>query len=894
MGWIRERMAGLEPPIQSLSALARQVRRAPSWPKAEKLKESSLATYLSKLDEGEALELLQERPGVLQALADVLKMSREELDEQLSQFEARGEDKTLRLKLRDVPTRPIDLRTEPLPPGLPSKVLAPSTWPLWWYAPSGAGRTLAGQWLEAQGLAVFIQAQTWAEAENLLPEERPAFIELGSTEGMPPWEEWGPQRKVCVATEALPPRRQKTPEEEAERWEPPGGAQQPGWPVVQGPAVGFWLSALVEWLEPRVQAPGFNAKACQRWLERPEIISMIDTLGTALGLIGLFATYAGKGGTTGPLMKARGLPDMARLFLRMRCQQLEGSELKVEVLWERLLHMSRHLLTGDTPAWFEARPLDAWQALVRTRPDDADLDWLKELESHGVKLDREALDKARGRLPPDAFRTVRALQALGLLRERQPRQYVFRPRWVLFVLVDQAIREALEQAPGAWGRILLLPDSAQAVLEKLLERGKDNDFTPIHKVLAQPEPGSPAWVAALEGSFRVLGVAMLEGVQVPEALRQEVLRLQWALNVPLFDGAPQPRIDYADAYGQAYPFLETGLWYAALLLLAEKEPAGSELSIESWCEGLQEYTRRWLLQRAAFKLREGVHVPERWWLPLFLLGGRLMDRLSFGKQPQMSFEVLALPEHLLRLLQREDLTLKRLSEDMSWERPLRLLPEYARARGVEWLPLARKVWRLWLDDTKELPQFLWIDAPYASVFWQALPPEAVGRFVDRNWRWLLQKEAIYSFFQEAHWEAFLQAWFSLKQSWLGDAPLAAIRRLPEEQVRKALRAGFPDGYDHSSRKLLWQRMPEVLCEEVEHLFRQGRWETALHQAWEAPPRYVLRLLASVEAGLAQSPTPPVHVSRWLHNQVATRKPGWELAWKLLERVVPPRLPGTGG
>jgi hypothetical protein len=514
-----------------------------------------------------------------------------------------------------------------------------------------------------------------------------------------------------------------------------------------------------------------------------------------------------------------------------------------------------------------------------------------------VKVDQGALDKARGHLPPDAFRTVRALQTLGLLRERQPRQHVFRPRWVLSALVDQAILETLEQDPGAWGRLLLLPDSAQAVLEHLLERCKRDDFTPIRKVLARPELGDPAWVAALEGSFRVLGVAMLEGVQVPEELRLGVLRFQWALNVPLFDGAPQPRIDYADAYGKAYPLLETGIWYAALLLLAEKSPAGSELSIESWCKDLQDHPRRWLLQRAAYKLGEGEHLPEKWWMPLFLLGGRLLDRLPFDMQPHRSHEVLVQPERLLRLLQREDISLQRISEEVPWDRTLFLLPAYARERGVEWLPLAQKVWKLWLEeDTVQLPQFLMPDTLHAPVFWKALPPKAVARFIDTRSRWLLtEREAIYLYFQEAHWDAFLQAWLTQKESWWGEAPLAALQRIPEEQVRKALRAGLPDGYDHGTRKLLWQRMPEVLCEEIDRLFHQGRWELALHQAWAAPPRYVQRLLASAEAGLVQSDTPPpVHVSRWLHTQVANRTPGWELAWKLLARVVPPRLPDTGG
>lgn len=64
--------------MQSLIELAQRVRKARSWPRAEQIKESSLATYLGKFDAGEALEWLEQRPGALQALAEILEMTPEE------------------------------------------------------------------------------------------------------------------------------------------------------------------------------------------------------------------------------------------------------------------------------------------------------------------------------------------------------------------------------------------------------------------------------------------------------------------------------------------------------------------------------------------------------------------------------------------------------------------------------------------------------------------------------------------------------------------------------------------------------------------------------------------------------------------------------------------------
>jgi hypothetical protein len=206
MGWIRDRMEELESPVQSFVELAQRLRKSPSWPRTERIKETSLATYLGKFDSGEALEWLEQRPGVRQALSEVLEMAPEEVDEQLTELQPARSAAGSRVRLRDVPTRLLELRREPLPPGIPAQVREPSEWPIWWQAPSGSGRTLAGQWLEARGLAVFLRAHTWAEAERQLPERGAVFIELASAQGAPFRATWPSELKICVAADAEAPR----------------------------------------------------------------------------------------------------------------------------------------------------------------------------------------------------------------------------------------------------------------------------------------------------------------------------------------------------------------------------------------------------------------------------------------------------------------------------------------------------------------------------------------------------------------------------------------------------------------------------------------------------------------------------------------------------------------
>lgn len=896
MGWIRDRMEELEPPVQSFMELAQRLRKARSWPRGERIKETSLATYLGKFDAGEALEWLEQRPGALQALGEILDMAQEEVDGQLTQLQPPKPAGGLRVRLRDVPTRPMDLRRDPLPPGIPSEVRDITSWPLWWRAPIGSGRTLAGQWLEARGQAVFIQAQTWAEAERQLPDQGPVYVELGSAEGVSSHASWPSGLKICIATESPPPPLPQELEPErslrGQRELPEGQAPRRNpsspWLVVSSPEVRSWLRDLVRWVEERITVDGFDGAECQRWLETPEILARVDTSGTALGLIGLFATFGRKGDATA-LAKARGPGDLARLFLRMRLQQSEGVELPLEFLWKRLQHVARCLLLESETPWFEALSLDAWHALVHMRPDDADLEWLKELERQGLKLDRASLEKLQGRLPPDAFRVVRTLRELGLLGERCPQQWAFQPPWVLAGLIEQAILETLEQGPHAWGGILLRQEHAAAVFQALLERCRSGDLTLVRGVLGEPDPRSPAWVAALEASFRVLGLIVLEGKSVPDELRLSVLRLQRALVVPDAGGLPRPRIAYELSSAQDSLLVDHRVWYAALLALSETLRPEADLAIESWFIKPSAEALRWLLYMASYRSTHERRMPEEWLLPLLLLGGRLIDRLGLLTPPSVAAPLLLQPERLLRFIQQQNLSLSQLNQAVSWHALGPLLPEYARRRGVDWEQCARDVWGAWLSSSAvELPPFLQPDEAHAAIFWQFLPPRAVEALADRRHRQLLGEKDACRFFRQEHWDAFVRVWLSQTEPWGVGSLHALWRRIPPEHVRQALRAGKPDSHDHVTRKELWQRMPEVFCEEIDGLFRQGQWDKGLLQVWGAPQSCIPRLLASAKAALEhRRAPPPSSVIQWLHQMIAQRAPDWSKAWTLLEYLIPP-------
>ena len=164
----------------------------------------SLAALFSKLDRDQELDWLGDRPGAQVALAKALGASLEDIRSRVKRRQEGSGGQLLRL--RSLPAaRAISLLEEPLFPGIPSEVLEPAGFgQLYWVAPSGSGRTLVGRYLEARGLARFIQAETWEEARARLPDQGAVFVELEAPEEAPRIET-RPGVRWCVASPRLPP-----------------------------------------------------------------------------------------------------------------------------------------------------------------------------------------------------------------------------------------------------------------------------------------------------------------------------------------------------------------------------------------------------------------------------------------------------------------------------------------------------------------------------------------------------------------------------------------------------------------------------------------------------------------------------------------------------------------
>src|SRR3954471_5706972 len=182
MGWLRDLMQQAPTPVRSLGDLSRSALRSGDWPGDTKMQERSLAALFSKLDRDQELDWLGDRPGAQLALAKALGASLDDIRARVQRRQEGAPGQVLRLRALPA-ARALSLLEEPLFPGIPSEVLEPASFGgVYWIAPSGAGRSLVGRWLAARGLARFVRAERWRDAQSQLPAHGAVFVELEAPE----------------------------------------------------------------------------------------------------------------------------------------------------------------------------------------------------------------------------------------------------------------------------------------------------------------------------------------------------------------------------------------------------------------------------------------------------------------------------------------------------------------------------------------------------------------------------------------------------------------------------------------------------------------------------------------------------------------------------------------
>ena len=856
---------------RSYGDLARAALESSDWPAESRMGERSLASIFSKLDRSQEADWLAERVGVQRVLSKVLGVPLDDLRAPGMPTGAapRGDVRRLRLgSLRYA--RALDLVDEPLCPGVPQQVLAPGSYTnTFWRAPSGSGRSLAGRYLQARGMAHVIEASTFEEALERLPERGPVFIELYGRRAQP--LPLAPRPDVCVAGDLQP--------------------RDPGWRVLDSPEVSTYLADLVAWVAARVPSDGrFEAGPTLDWLREEMLPSgVLDGLGAALGLCGL----ADEQGVQA--LRGKSPQKLAERFCRDRLLATLDPEASHATWLKRngydvLVGLGRRLLADSDAAWDEARSLERWLELVpQEHQRDADLDWMRlSLSRVDSGIRPSDIEKAARKIPPGAFRIVRSLQRAEFLRgvvndgggEPPEAHLAFGPRWFSNALRLDATRALINGSPNDLGEALLKGHAAPSIARELLQRLADRGSAFIEGVLELEGVDSAGHTAAVEMTFRSAGIAVLEGAELAsdsiEALWDEALdaRLEFPGELPC------PRIEYPAPEGDA--LLSRGIWYLAAFALSRE--LGQRAGLR---HGL---LRPWKAREANPQLRELCAVIARdlptgaqdrtWALGAFSLIAQL--RSEIGALGALDTpEILERPAVILDEVAHGVLSWSTVAGIADTELGLPALQALATERALPFSAVASAIWEAW-DDAQRPANgagFLGTDSQHSSWFWPHIPAELLEALLcDAR-----ATDIPYESFGDTQWRAFIAA---LDTAPARAADARAFALAPDFVLIEALERGVESVALFAGA---WQRVPDHAGAEVVRLLESADDSELPRLAGllEAAPPAQFERLAELFAqpSLTNLPrTKLAAVRHFLHDYVRWRKPGYAEAYTRLAEI----------
>jgi hypothetical protein len=922
MGWLRDLMGALSPPIDGYGELARRALAHPEWPADTQPQARSLAALFSKLDRGIEIEWLADRDAAQRALALVLGCPIETVRRAVTRDRADGSHGFVRWL--DLPyARPLALREEPLPPGLPSSVVHPASWRrLWWLAPSGSGRSLLGQWLAARGLARHLVAVHWREAVDRWTGAGPLFLELERADDVAGLEAALPDGPVCVAAPAPPAQ------------------SEAAWELVHSPSLLDTLPALLVWLDARLPRDGaFDVDAAQAWL-RPLVASgELPSFGALLGAAGLLDARGLRD------LRGQTLAQLAEPFVNERLEQAssKGSD---EARWlarfgfDALIGIAQSaLVSGDMP-WEAARSLDEWIALAgearSPRRVSTDVDGRPnakppigtnsghevlvpaELQSDPPQGDR-ARQRGRSATPaplrpserapapsaPGAYRLVRGLVDAGLLAQRSPGRLALSPKFLEAALLARARRALVrEGTPLAWGEALLSPHAAPTVLETLYEQ-LGRDFGALEQLAELDVSSQPALVVATEAALVCLGLRALCGAEVPTEYLESAWNEQLAGLVELPGELPRPRL-LCYAHHRVAPLARHAVWMLALLaaseLLAERRGRAHPL-LRPWGGRAAPEALGALLDAIYVELAQPELAEREWAVEAFALVGRLLEsdaeldpdseagERDTAPSGGLAWHPLARPARLVRALTDGEIDAAWLEGFGDHPLDLRALGAACELRQVAWSRMAHALWKTWQHRgcPAECDRLFAPDGPHRDRLWPHLPAEVLGaaweRWTERA-AWPLDR------FGGGLWSAFVdyfaERWRRAPGSpvWAQAFEQMSVEHLQQIIARaELLAAEGPEVRGWLERA--WQRFPARMSALLTERCSAADARGVARLLEAAPVPLDDELLPALGQELSQrsSRREVIDAARaWLLAKISARRGDWRAAYALLAEL----------
>jgi len=881
MGWLRDLMEAATPPFRSFGALARRALASPGWPGGTAPQARSLAALFSKLDRRLELEWLGDRPDVQRVLAECLGRPLAEITGVLAPSGNPLTDAG-RFRFEDAAyVRPLDLLREGLCPGFPPELALPATWArLWWHAAPGSGSRLVSAWLEARGLCHVLRRATLREALESLPVHGPVWLEVAHVDE-PALNALRQRAGLCLVTPEMP-----------------GREHQQGFHPLSSPDPLAYLEAFVAWIAPRLPDDGhFDEVMATDWLRRiaqPRETSGaqghrgLDSLDTLFGLCGALDAVDPKKLGQGGIERLAGLYFTAQLALA----QAEDAPV---VAWLRrqgvhvVVALASRLLVDANEPWDTPRDFDAWLDLVPLEYQrGGDLEWMRlALADSDSPVRPGDLAKAAKRMPPGAYRVVRGLERAQLLRPAENGLLKLAPRWLGVSAVREARRQLLRGSPVEWGEALLNSRETRNVLAELRRFAREHDFDPFEAALELEGGREPASVACIEASFVTLGLALLEGVEVPQDLIEGLWNEQLALLVELDDELPRQRLVCGEFDAGGGSASESPLPYAAFhlaaLALSEQLPAGlgrRHPLLAPWREPkpppriarLYDGVDRLLAKHPEFAEFEAAAVA-------------LVDRLrSAIGQVDATTHALERAGTVLDEIEHEVLTHEGIARLAATARGLHRLQGLAARRGMAWSRISGAFWEAWRSagQPAALSNLFAPATESAAWFWGNIPAALLRDFLGGAIAVPGGAPLPYAYFGDEQWRGLFAA---LDAGTLPRDVTRAWQVLPEAAVDAALARSDKLGAA-GALPALWSRHAAKLLAHIERATRERRAAEVVDLIGDAP----LAQTSAIVACLLELPVlelKPQALDRlrlWLVQRVSLRTEGWRAAYTLLDSL----------
>jgi hypothetical protein len=587
---------------RSLRAVVVAMSKRPEWPNDRKIE--AVANNLRALDRGEDPEWWLGRGAELvPLLAAAIRWSPDDLRDRLRELGQATASEARFWVFEACPAiRNLDLDGDDLPPGIPEQKLLSQPHDLrglWWHAPPGAFKSLFGRFLRRRGWTT-LEGTDWDSVVAKIPETGRVFIELGTSSGAPvspPAPAVSTGRTLIVAAPEPAPQTPVHVKPDNEQGDAVDGnlpdrapdkangseprtdrettmenrvGDETGrpWSSVDTPKVSTWQKDLLAWLVRRAK-PETTSQivSVTQLFDRLDLGDIFRTPGEVVEFIGVNLELGQDAIDSGALDEPASfalIHNWMRWAVERRIRErsvpggdiLSDPERGPRILVQAMMSIVR---AGDE------LPLgrEAWaRHLPGCVPFQVDPSVLAEIASSGD------VERLRRLVPPDAPRMVDTLRAIGALQALDGHALTLRPTWIANLVRNLAVEQLAQSGPEGLGAVLLHAEYGPDLFRRLVH-SDDVDRWERVRVAIQAAAPSPESLTANFAAFVAVGIALLRGDEVEEALPPLVWTRQFAHTAPRsLGGLPLPIIDMGrPSVGDAGRAID--VWCLAAITIAE-------------------------------------------------------------------------------------------------------------------------------------------------------------------------------------------------------------------------------------------------------------------------------------------------------------------------------------